>query len=275
MGDIGDLDLFSWQGSQDIVDPLELTHESQSTLDAKAAQAEYGDEALQLQSDWMQYIQDQYAPYSEVGVSALGSQAELAGLSGSAAQQAAIDQIAQDPLYQAKVSAGDEAVMRNAAMTGGLRSGNVQSALATQNQALLSDEIEAQYQQLAGLSGQGFEGTNVESQTGTEAIDSMTTTLGTLSSGVASQQAAEQEQTTGILGAVGSFFSDERLKTNIIKTGERHGLPWYTWLWNDKANSLGVFGLAEGHMAGEVAIKYPDLVGEHKGFKTVNYGGFN
>ena len=37
--------------------------------------------------------------------------------------------ISNDPMYQRRLNVGEDAVMRNASMTGGLRSGNMQSAL--------------------------------------------------------------------------------------------------------------------------------------------------
>jgi hypothetical protein len=86
---------------------------------------------------------------------------------------------------------------------------------------------------------------------------------------------------TDILGAVGStgqalaLISDRRLKTNVRKIGERDGIAFYSWDWNEKARELG----AESHptkgvIAQELAEIHPDLVvtGPH-GFQMVNYVG--
>ena len=86
---------------------------------------------------------------------------------------------------------------------------------------------------------------------------------------------------TDILGAIGSagqaltLISDRRLKTNVRKIGERDGIAFYSWDWNEKARELG----AESHptkgvIAQELAEIHPDLVvtGPH-GFQMVNYVG--
>lgn len=70
-------------------------------------------------------------------------------------QQEAIQGIAQSPELQALTAQGEEAIMRNAAATGGLRSGNVQGALAQYRPAMLQQAIDRRYSQLAGLTGIG------------------------------------------------------------------------------------------------------------------------
>jgi hypothetical protein len=76
---------------------------------------------------------------------------------GTGSQQGLIDQAQQSPLYaamQGTRQAGEDSIMRNAAATGGLRSGNVQSNMYDFNQRL--DErslLESYDQQLQGLEG--------------------------------------------------------------------------------------------------------------------------
>jgi hypothetical protein len=86
---------------------------------------------------------------------------------------------------------------------------------------------------------------------------------------------ANAEGTSNILGAAGSalsFLSDAQLKTDIRKTGKHGQLNVYKWKWNKQAESLGLTGEAQGHIAQEVAAIYPELIGEHLGFMTINYG---
>lgn len=79
-------------------------------------------------------------------------------------------------------------------------------------------------------------------------------------------------QAVGVLGSLFSMFSDERLKTNINKIGEKHGLPWYEWEWNKTAkDKFNLEGKQQGHMVSDVEIKYPDAVKMHEGYKTVDY----
>jgi len=94
-------------------------------------------------------------PYIGAGTGALQAMQGLAGLRGAAEQQAAINQIQQGAQYQALAQQGEEAILQNAAATGGLRGGNVQAALAQFRPALLNQLIESQYGKLAGLTSLG------------------------------------------------------------------------------------------------------------------------
>ena len=237
-----------------------------------------GGRALDLQEDWMGYIKGLYEPFSDVATQALNKQVQLSGLGGDAAKQQMLAGIEADPLYQAKVKAGEDAVLRGASSTGGLRSGDANSALALQNQALLDREIGLTYQQLAGLSGQGFEGSKALGTFGGQTLDQMSTTLGSMASGqVAAGSAASQRGASlagGLMGMAGKMFSDERLKTNISVFGTKNGLPMYRWDWNKTAyDKFGLEGQELGHMVSDVELKYPELIGETDGYKTVNYGG--
>jgi hypothetical protein len=211
-------DPFSFMGSQDIVDPLGLMHETKATREGRAYQEMMGERALGLQEDWFDYIKSQYAPYSEVAEKALGQQMGLAGLGEPGAREAMLAEIETDPFYQAKIRAGEEGVMRQAAATGGLRSGDTSSNLAQINQMLLGREIEDRYQKLAGLSGQGFMGQQAESQYGTGALGDITTTMGSLVSGSAAREAAAADKQSGLLGLAGgiiSAFSDLKISAGL------------------------------------------------------------
>jgi hypothetical protein len=94
-------------------------------------------------------------PYIGAGPGALQAMQGLAGLRGAGEQQAAIEQIKQGAQYQELAQQGEEAILQNAAATGGLRGGNVQAALAQFRPALLNQLIESQYGKLAGLTSLG------------------------------------------------------------------------------------------------------------------------
>lgn len=94
-------------------------------------------------------------PYIGAGPGALQAMQGLAGLRGAGEQQAAIEQIKQGAQYQELARQGEEAILQNAAATGGLRGGNVQAALAQFRPALLNQLIESQYGKLAGLTSLG------------------------------------------------------------------------------------------------------------------------
>lgn len=94
-------------------------------------------------------------PYIGAGPGALQAMQGLAGLRGAGEQQAAIEQIKQGAQYQELARQGEEAILQNAAATGGLRGGNVQAALSQFRPALLNQLIESQYGKLAGLTSLG------------------------------------------------------------------------------------------------------------------------
>lgn len=80
----------------------------------------------------------------------------------------------------------------------------------------------------------------------------------------------------GVIAGVAAIFSDERLKQNITTIPgseyERIGLRGATWVWNEKAQALGMRGEGQGVIAQEVEKVYPQAVMEgSEGFKRVYY----
>ena len=100
-------------------------------------------------------------PYAEPGLFAMEQQAAIAGLMGPEAQAAQIAQIEADPLYQATVRQGEEALLQQASATGGLRGGNIQGALAQFRPQMLTDQINQQYGRLGGFTALG-QGTQLD-----------------------------------------------------------------------------------------------------------------
>ena len=74
---------------------------------------------------------------------------------GQAAQQQAISQFEQSPMFQALARQGEEGILQNASATGGLRGGNVQGALGQFRPALLNQQIQQQLSTLGGIAGLG------------------------------------------------------------------------------------------------------------------------
>ena len=98
-------------------------------------------------------LQEILAPYVGAGESALSGMLSLAGVGGG--QQQAIDQIAKSPEMAALTQQGENAILQNAAATGGVRGGNTQSALAQFRPQMLSQLINQQYSRLGGIAGMG------------------------------------------------------------------------------------------------------------------------
>lgn len=127
---------------------------------SKAAKASKSaaDTSAAAQMAQLEYLKEREAIPQQFREEALTRLGGLAGLEGGeGTQQQLIDQAKASPFYQEMLGgrqAGEEAILRQAGATGGLRSGNVQDALARfsgdlQNRALL----ESYNQQLAGLQG--------------------------------------------------------------------------------------------------------------------------
>jgi len=201
---------------------------------------------------------------------------------GGEGQQQLIDQAKSSPLYgsiMGERQAGEEAVLRNAAAIGGLRSGNSRGALTDygsqlENRALLSSYGE----QLQGI--QGLAGTQLNTNAIAQGIAAPGRTLG---QGAIAQgqirQAAQQNTNNAISSAFGSGldayakykYSDIRLKKNIKYVGiiDEHNI--YAWDWNDEAEKLGLSGHSSGVMAHEVYEYMPGVISSENGYITVNY----
>lgn len=76
-------------------------------------------------------------------------------VSANDAQQAAINQIKNGSQFTELSKQGEEAILANAAATGGLRGGDTQGALAQFRPALLQSLIDKQLGWLSGIAGQG------------------------------------------------------------------------------------------------------------------------
>jgi len=234
-------------------------------------------------------------PYSEAGVGALEQQQILLGLRGKEAQQAAIQALEQGGGFQAQVRQGEEALLQRASATGGIRGGNIQAALAQFRPQMLQQAIEDQYGRLGGLTALGQTTTqNIaqlgqasaagQSAAGLQTGANIANLFGQQGAARAGARLAEGQAASGILNMPAQFlgmqygagvknpglqniFSDQRLKRNVVRLGTRSdglGVYGFEYIWGG--------GRQIGLMAQEVAILYPEAVGESGGFMTVDYG---
>lgn len=105
-------------------------------------------------------------PYQKAGLAALSGQRDLIGLNGTDAQKAAIAGLENSPEMAAYIQQGENALLQNAAATGGIRGGNTQGALAQFRPSMLAGMINQQYERLGGLTGLGANTTGMVYQTG-------------------------------------------------------------------------------------------------------------
>lgn len=123
-----------------------------TAADAQTAASQAG---IAQQNQQFAAVQAALAPYQNAGASAIGQQGNLIGLNGNTAQQQAIDALQASPGYTSALQAGNNNILQNASATGGLRGGNTQAALAQFAPALLSSQINDQYNRLGGLTSLG------------------------------------------------------------------------------------------------------------------------
>jgi len=197
-------------------------------------------------------------------------------------QDMMIKKLKGSPLYQQLMGGaqfGEDAIMRNASATGGMRSGNVQYNLNDYNTRLANDALLQSYNQeltgIRGLANQQPDDLN---------IAKMINNRGTIQAGGNTAAAQAREEGRGglfgnlmSLGKVGlkaaniGGFSDIRLKENTRYEGMHNGHRWYSWDWNDEAKALGLEGRSEGVMATEVMEYMPQAVDADRGYITVRY----
>lgn len=91
-----------------------------------------------------------FEPFRAAGVSGLGAYGNLIGIGGAENQAAAMEALRASPYYQSLYRNSEEAVLQNAAATGGIRGGNTQTALFNNAEDMFARTID---RQLAGLGG--------------------------------------------------------------------------------------------------------------------------
>jgi hypothetical protein len=171
--------------------------------DAQSEASEAGIAEQQRQFDKMVEL---LSPYVKAGTGALTGQQDILGLSGAAAQKAAISGIEQSPYFQATAQQGENAILQNASATGGLRGGNTQGALAEFRPQLLNQLVQQQYANLGGLTALGQ---NSAAQQGNQGMQSASNIGNLLAQGGAAQAG----------GYIGQANATNQLVGNLIGLG--------------------------------------------------------
>lgn len=195
-GQMGVLDAVTGGALGDVVGGI--TGQTAATAALSAAEMQAQGQREQL--EYLKEINRQPQQYREQALSELAS---AYGLEGEGGQLAAIERAKASPLYQeimAGREAGEEAVMRQASTTGGLRSGNVQSALAEHGSRLQNQALTQAYgQQMAGLQGLAGIPTGGQQIGQTMADIGATMGAGTLGAGQAQQQGIQNMMNMGLM----------------------------------------------------------------------------
>lgn len=186
---------------------------SQAGKGAEAAaetQAESSEEGIAEKRRQFDKIVELMSPYVQAGQGAIGQQQAILGLSGPAAQKAAISGIENSPYFKSQTKQGETAILQNASATGGLRGGNTQGALAQFRPALLNQLIQQQYSNLGGLSSLGQasaaqQASNAQ-QTGTD-IAGLLAQQGAAVAGGQLAQSAIRSQAVGQLANIAGTYA--------------------------------------------------------------------
>lgn len=179
--------------------------QSRSAGKAADAQVRASEASIAEQRRQFDAIQELLAPYIESGTGALGAQEALLGLEGPRAQRDAIAALEDSPQFEALVSQGEESILQNAAATGGLRGGNVQSALAEFRPQLLSQLIESQYSKLGGLSQLGQASATGQAAAGQQSANAISNLLTQQGQARAGEQIARGQAFAQPLQLAGQF----------------------------------------------------------------------
>jgi len=118
----------------------------------QAASAQAGIDENRRQFDTVQKL---LAPYVDAGRRGLAGYENLLGTNGKDIQGLAVAEIENGPVFGRLAQQGNDAILANAAATGGLRGGNVQGALANNRTDILSRLIEQQLGRFGQLAGVG------------------------------------------------------------------------------------------------------------------------
>jgi hypothetical protein len=177
-------------------------------------------------------------------------------------------QFQDTPFYQEQLRQGEEALLRNQAATGMLRSGGTIEDLPQVGQAI-QEQYLGGLRGLAGLDTSAGQIANLTGQVGQ-------TQAAGISGAAQAQLAADQARRQTLVGlgqGAAMAFSDDRLKDNTTKTSNTsiEGINKYKWNWNKHAETLGMKGSDSGYIASEIERVWPDLVEMHSsGYRMIN-----
>lgn len=177
--------------------------------------------------------------YRETGQDALQGQRALIGLNGEDAQSAAIAGLQNSPEMAAYLQQGENAMLQNAAATGGLRGGNTQAAMAQFRPNLLASMIGQQYERLGGLTALGANTSGMvyqtgagaaagQAQAGMQVAGNIASTLGAYAGNAANAYNSLSGQQAGMYQNMGNAYSQYYQNQGAIGAGNAlaQGAAW-------------------------------------------------
>lgn len=145
----------------------------------KAAKYQYkaAKKAIAEQKRQYDLTRADYAPYREAGYGGLAGYGDLVGVNGVEKQASAMDALRDSPFYQSLFRSGEEAILQNAAATGGIRGGNTQRSLADFGEDVFARTIDRQLGYLGGLSSMGLGATGQVANFGADKANNVSSLL--------------------------------------------------------------------------------------------------
>jgi hypothetical protein len=129
--------------------------QSKAAKKAVGAQTAASEAALAQQESAFSRLQSSLKPYTEGGGEAFSGLLDMMGVRGpERASQAVID-VEASPQFESMTRQGEEAILANAAATGGLRGGNVQQSLAQFRPQVLNQLLQQKFARLMETSRLG------------------------------------------------------------------------------------------------------------------------
>lgn len=264
----GKADILDFGGVQGEKDALEASEVAEALeLDALGrAQAETRRSTAEAQGF--------LSPFGDVGLAGVEQSGFLTD------PQAQFDFLQSNPLFQMGLDNANRQTNQFAASQGRLTAGDTLQQL-TNNSLLTAAPLIAQQKQSIGDllnfgSGIGRAQANTALGEGSQISNLIQGQGNVQAAGVQGRNQINQDTTANqqktALTIASLFASDPALKDNIVHTGEHGEHRLYTWDWNDKANSIGLYGSSAGVMADEVKLINPDaVITDTDGFMKVNY----
>ncbi len=257
-----------------LFDPLDLRGSGATAAAKEAAelQSQSAIKGIEEQRRQFDIATGLMQPQIEAGNVARQQQMAMLGLLGPEAQAEAQSQFAESPGQQFIRERQQRALLRNQAAIGGLGGGNVKTALQQQEAGFAAQDFGNQFNRMSSLTGGAQTGSSQLAQQGMGMAGSIGDLLArsgqAQASGVLGAAQSKAQGTQNLMQMAGtalSFFSDPRLKKNIVQIGKMGSLGIYEWEWKDS-------GYCDvGFMADEVLKEFPECVSKKDGFLIVDY----
>lgn len=259
-------------------DPLDLFGGKAREASERAAEVQAGltREAIEENRRQFDTTTENLSPFLDAGIDALPGLSRGASLAGFGENIGDIfDSGALDPLVNERM----RSVRNELGALGLRRSGHGLSAIAdvpTELAFQLENLLNSRQQNIVGSGQNAAARLGAFGQNNAQHIGGLLQDQGNaVAQGIYNAQNTMNQNKSNLMQlggtALKAFFSDSRLKTNIVKIGEHEGLNLYQWDWIPEAPDFIQEQLPVGFMADEVMKVRPDVVDRVAGFLTVAY----